>query len=209
MNCQMGRGRTTTGMVASSLVYSLLMTDLVDELDDRGLTQSTVALDAEDEAGEGDTTSRSAWGDDERDEDALLNGDYRVILQLVGVVPQGIVAKRLLDQTIDRMDGVQNLRSAIRDYKLRAEADAGSAKGRKAFSLGCACACRSATDLADSADLFRYGALLSFCVRTRRHPVADVPRPIFSIARAPRNAPSLDKARSRAGCTAGPRFRAC
>lgn len=110
-NCQMGRGRTTTGMVASSLVYSLLMTDLADELDDRGLTQSTVALDAEDEAGEGDTASRSAWGDDERDEDALLNGDYRVILQLVGVLPQGIVAKRLLDRTIDRMDGVQNLRS--------------------------------------------------------------------------------------------------
>ena len=123
-------------MVAGSLALSLLMTDLVSELDDRGLTQSTVALDVEDE---GDATSHSAWGD-ERDEDALLNGDYRVILQLVGVVPQGVVAKRLLDRTIDRMDGVQNLRTAIRDYKLRAEAEAGSAKGRKAFSLGCACA---------------------------------------------------------------------
>lgn len=139
-------------MVASSLVFSLLQTDLVAELDDHGLTQSTVALDAEEND---ETATRSAWGDDERDEDALLDGSYRVILQLVGVLPQGIVAKRLLDRTIDRCAGVQNLRAAIRDYKLRAEADAGSAKGRKAFALGCAY-------------LFRYGALLSFSVRRRR-----------------------------------------
>jgi hypothetical protein len=36
-----------------------------------------------------------------------------MILQLVGVLSHGKVAKRLTDHAIDRMQGVQNIRKAI------------------------------------------------------------------------------------------------
>lgn len=44
---------------------------------------------------------------------ALVLGEYKTILQLVGVLSHGKVAKRLTDMAIDQMEGVQNLRRAI------------------------------------------------------------------------------------------------
>lgn len=43
-------------------------------------------------------------------------GEYKTILQLVGVLSHGKVAKRLTDQAIDLMQDVQNLRKAIYEY---------------------------------------------------------------------------------------------
>lgn len=40
-------------------------------------------------------------------------GEYKTILQLVGVLSYGKVAKRLADRAIDLMQDVQNLRKAI------------------------------------------------------------------------------------------------
>jgi hypothetical protein len=40
-------------------------------------------------------------------------GEYKTILQLVGVLSYGKVAKRLTDLAIDKMQDVQNLRKAI------------------------------------------------------------------------------------------------
>lgn len=61
----------------------------------------------------------------------LLNGEYRIILRLVGVLSQGKLAKLLVDEAVDRMDQVQNLRVACYDARLRAEnAPVGSAKRR-------------------------------------------------------------------------------
>lgn len=40
-------------------------------------------------------------------------GEYKTILQLVGVLSYGKVAKRLTDRAIDLMQDVQNLRKAI------------------------------------------------------------------------------------------------
>lgn len=40
-------------------------------------------------------------------------GEYKTILQLVGVLSHGKVAKRLTDYAIDQMQDVQNLRKAI------------------------------------------------------------------------------------------------
>lgn len=49
-----------------------------------------------------------------------LNGEYRTILTLVSVLPLGKAAKRLADRVIDHLDGVQNLRQAVYDYKVSA-----------------------------------------------------------------------------------------
>lgn len=76
-------------------------------------------------------------------------GEYKTILQLVGVLSHGKVAKRLTDRSIDLMQDVQNLRKAIYEcvysyllvyltlltapasYKLKTEAcEKGSAKER-------------------------------------------------------------------------------
>ena len=45
-------------------------------------------------------------------------GEYKTILQLVGVLSHGKMAKRLTDQAIDLMQDVQNLRKAIYEYVI-------------------------------------------------------------------------------------------
>lgn len=46
----------------------------------------------------------------------VMTGEYKTILQLVGVLSHGKVAKRLTDRAIDLMQDVQNLRKAIYEY---------------------------------------------------------------------------------------------
>jgi len=72
-------------------------------------------------------------------------------LQLVGVLSHGKIAKRLTDRAIDLMQDVQNLRKAIYDYKLKAQAcEKGSAKQGKLMNI--------AVNY-----LYRYGTLIVFC----------------------------------------------
>ncbi|PWY97867.1 hypothetical protein BCV70DRAFT_202357 [Testicularia cyperi] len=161
-NCQMGRGRTTTGMVIASLVSTVwhFGDQLVANYEMSGSMvlppQGTVA-------GLGSVASSTSTGsavgggagggaagaanaltsvpeDDEafgqpkdnldnREDDLWLQGEWRTILQLVGVLSHGKLAKKLTDRAIDRMEAVQNLRKAIYDSKLRADnAEAGTKK---------------------------------------------------------------------------------
>ncbi|GAA5966606.1 hypothetical protein JCM21900_001467 [Sporobolomyces salmonicolor] len=119
MNCQMGRGRTTTGMVATALVYNILFA--------RSAAFDMAASYVE-QPEHGDS-----W--DGREADPYLQGDYKVVLQLVGVLRNGKDAKRLTDLAIDNMEAVQNLRTAIYSFKLRVEAaEIGSKKREKLFN---------------------------------------------------------------------------
>ncbi len=43
-------------------------------------------------------------------------GEYKTILQLVGVLSHGKIAKRLTDRAVDLMQDVQNLRKAIYEF---------------------------------------------------------------------------------------------
>jgi hypothetical protein len=52
--------------------------------------------------------------------DGVIQGEYKTILQLVGVLSHGKVAKRLTDRAVDLMQDVQNLRKAIYEYDLSA-----------------------------------------------------------------------------------------
>ncbi|BGP42410.1 hypothetical protein JCM10450v2_006504 [Rhodotorula kratochvilovae] len=117
-NCQMGRGRTTTGMVACALVYRILF--------DRHAAFDMAASYIEPE------DHNLHW--DGREAEPLLQGEYKLVLQLVGVLKNGKLAKRLADKAIDDMEAVQNLRTAIYSFKLRVEgAEEGSKKRAKLF----------------------------------------------------------------------------
>ncbi|KAG5718118.1 hypothetical protein E4T56_gene7385, partial [Termitomyces sp. T112] len=135
-NCQMGRGRTTTGMVAACLISSTMHSDWDGESSAIVKYEpSTEIYDAIDGLSE---------------EEAYLHGEYKTILQLVGVLSHGKAAKRLTDRAIDLMQDVQNLRHAIYDYKLKVDAcEKGTSKERKLRSI-------------TVNYLYRYGALIVF-----------------------------------------------
>ncbi|KAG1726694.1 inositol hexakisphosphate-domain-containing protein [Suillus paluster] len=134
-NCQMGRGRTTTGMVTACLISTTMNwqgeENYFDAPEDPNLTEYD-SIDGPSE------------------EQAYLQGEYKTILQLVGVLSHGKIAKRLTDRAIDLMQDVQNLRKSIYDYKLKVEAlEKGSAKQRKLMNV--------AVNY-----LYRYGTLIVF-----------------------------------------------
>ncbi|KAF9787481.1 inositol hexakisphosphate-domain-containing protein [Thelephora terrestris] len=137
-NCQMGRGRTTTGMVTACLIAT---TDAWSASGWEGQTDPPVE-DTQDEFYD------SLDGPSE--EEAYMQGEYRLILLLVGVLSRGKVAKKLTDRAIDLMEDVQNLRKAIYPYKLKAAtSEKGSAKQQKLMSIGVNY-------------LYRYGMLIAF-----------------------------------------------
>lgn len=52
-------------------------------------------------------------------DESYLNGEFKIILQVISVLTYGKLAKRLTDKAINMCDHMQNLRKAIFDYKLR------------------------------------------------------------------------------------------
>ena len=109
-NCQMGRGRTTTGTVIACLMEMICGNDNVlltaQYIEDAEMDASFAYLD------------RTEVGNIIR----YQNGEYKMVLQLIGVLAYGKLSKRLTDKAIDACDHIQNLRVAIHDYKLRVEA---------------------------------------------------------------------------------------
>ncbi|KAK0194057.1 inositol hexakisphosphate-domain-containing protein, partial [Armillaria mellea] len=133
-NCQMGRGRTTTGMVTACLISTIMNWN----------SQANDILSHDEAAGVFDSV------DGYSEEEAYRQGEYKTILQLVGVLSHGKVAKRLADRAVDQMQDVQNLRKTIYDYKLKVDAcEKGSLKERKLRSV-------------TVNYLYRYGMLIIF-----------------------------------------------
>ena len=89
-NCQMGRGRTTSAMVAAMLVASILHPPL-----DHAQTPNEVS-----------PFSGAAPPDEtfaiREIQDPYLNGEYKIILQMLSVLQHGKQAKRLADAAIDQ-----------------------------------------------------------------------------------------------------------
>ncbi|EIM91392.1 uncharacterized protein STEHIDRAFT_153038 [Stereum hirsutum FP-91666 SS1] len=155
-NCQMGRGRTTTGMVSACLIATVMTWD-----------QHTRDTDEAEDGNESPPEEYDAI-DGPSEEEAYLQGEYKIILQLVGVLSHGKIAKRMTDKAIDQMQDVQNLRKAIYDNKLKVEAcEKGSSKHRKLFTL--------AVNY-----LYRYATLIVFAnylLDKREHREGDVSFP--------------------------------
>lgn len=131
-NCQMGRGRTTTGMIAASLIATIARDDTSDEVYES----------------DGETVYEDGEEVDLDEAAQYLNGEYKTILQLVTVLRHGKEGKHLTDRAINAMDGVQNLRKAVYDFKLKiAAAEPGTSKYNTLLHQGVNY-------------LYRYGALI-------------------------------------------------
>jgi hypothetical protein len=133
----MGRGRTTSGQVAASLIATTNKPDwnhLTASSPEPFSASVTTDSFSEEEA------YMEGWYKKDRHHFAPVltrsAGEYKIILQLVGVLSHGKVAKRLADRAIDLMQvrfvllaydftsqpylqDVQNLRKAIYPYKLK------------------------------------------------------------------------------------------
>lgn len=114
-NCQMGRGRTTTGMIISSLIEVILHRA-------RFMPFAVVVVTA---AASEETKVPHVASDrvtpSEAQKTKYLSGQYLLIDSLVRVLGYGKLAKYLTDVCIDNMDQIQNLRTAIYSYKVKIE----------------------------------------------------------------------------------------
>jgi protein-tyrosine phosphatase len=115
-NCQMGRGRTTTGIVICCLWIlqtrkesALERFRQVDIKSDKDTIKRVQVLTGPDSKG-----SISA----EATEEEYLNGQYKAIIRLTRLIPQGILVKAEVDSVLDFCSHMQNLRTAIYNLKL-------------------------------------------------------------------------------------------
>lgn len=113
-NCQMGRGRTTTGMVVACLMRLILTAD-AQELSMSPINDVSDSIDNIDQ--------------DENERKRYMRGEYKLVLQLIRVLPHGKLSKMYADRAIDTCGHIQDIRGAIYDFKLRSEShEAGSKK---------------------------------------------------------------------------------
>jgi protein-tyrosine phosphatase len=97
-NCQMGRGRTTTGTIIASLVSDLRL----------GVSQTIKS-----------ETKLNFNGKEQN----LLEGNYKLIQKLMRVLENANENKSHVDFVIDNCSQMQNLRTAIYEFKLKGESN--------------------------------------------------------------------------------------
>ncbi|XP_068660275.1 uncharacterized protein [Aristolochia californica] len=102
-NCQMGRGRTTTGMVIATLVY-------LNRIGASGIPRTNSIGKVFDSGA--DVTDNTP-----NTEEAIRRGEYAVIRSLIRVLEGGVEGKRQVDKVIDKCASMQNLREAIATYR--------------------------------------------------------------------------------------------
>lgn len=147
-NCQMGRGRTTTGMVVATLLY---LRRTSPEMGGLLRTGSGMVPSTEKEIGVVDS------------EEALRRGEYAVIRSLTRVLEGGVENKRQVDLVIDQCSDMQNLREAILTYRNSIHRQADEKKRQAALS-----------NFVEY--LERYYFLICFAVYLHTDPRAIVPR---------------------------------
>ncbi|KAJ7977775.1 Paladin [Quillaja saponaria] len=102
-NCQMGRGRTTTGMVIATLVY-------LNRIGASGIPRTN-------SIGRVYDPGTNVTDQFPNSEEAFRRGEYAVIRSLIRVLEGGVEGKRQVDKVIDRCASMQNLREAIATYR--------------------------------------------------------------------------------------------
>ncbi|XP_004345330.1 hypothetical protein CAOG_06581 [Capsaspora owczarzaki ATCC 30864] len=115
-NCQMGRGRTTTGMVITCIV----------ELCGVFASRATGTDTPDEEEVEEMRLLATPDSMENAEKQRLLDGHYRVIQQLVRVLSHGRRSKGIADRAMDACAHVQNLRTAIYEFKARCAVDINS-----------------------------------------------------------------------------------
>lgn len=107
-NCQMGRGRTTTGMIVAYLVYMC-----------RHKSISTLEYNSAYQQ-ESSANSENCPSNEKK----LLNGEYLIVRQLMHILYNGHMAKQVADDAIDTCSQMQNLRTAIYSFRELGKSDA-------------------------------------------------------------------------------------
>ncbi|XP_027365720.1 paladin-like isoform X2 [Abrus precatorius] len=102
-NCQMGRGRTTTGMVIATLVY-------LNRIGASGIPRNN-------SVGRVSQCLTNVADHMPNSEEAIRRGEYTVIRSLMRVLEGGVEGKRQVDKVIDKCASMQNLREAIATYR--------------------------------------------------------------------------------------------
>lgn len=102
-NCQMGRGRTTTGMVIATLVY-------LNRIGASGIPRTN-------SIGKVFGSGNDVTDNIPNSEEAVRRGEYAVIRSLIRVLEGGVEGKKQVDKVIDKCDSMQNLREAIATYR--------------------------------------------------------------------------------------------
>lgn len=131
-NCQVGRGRTTTGMVIAFLMTMILKNnnDILEMI--KSHIVESVNIGNNNEQNNNNSCDHSFEDEEKENYDErqrLQNGEYILILQLLSILSYGKLAKKLADQAINMCDHMQNLRKVIYDVKLRlAATEPGSPK---------------------------------------------------------------------------------
>eukprot|EP00252_Welwitschia_mirabilis_P018623 TRINITY_DN4136_c0_g2_i1.p1 TRINITY_DN4136_c0_g2~~TRINITY_DN4136_c0_g2_i1.p1 ORF type:complete len:1265 (-),score=281.07 TRINITY_DN4136_c0_g2_i1:516-4310(-) len=120
-NCQMGRGRTTTGMVIATLIY-------LNRTGASGFPRSG-------SMGKILDCGSNIVDDSPDSEEALRRGEYTVIRSLIRVLEGGVEGKRQVDKVIDKCSAMQNLREAILTYRNSIQRQPDEKKRESALSF--------------------------------------------------------------------------
>ena len=118
-SCQMGKGRTTLGMISASLVKEITITAELKKMTEAGLIPETTFKDLVYTKFEKTNVVVNA-----EEEDPYTAGNYEVIKQLCATSPEAAEAKRKIDLIIDKCGpppkgvGIQNLRECIIQTKV-------------------------------------------------------------------------------------------
>eukprot|EP01117_Protostelium_nocturnum_P009692 TRINITY_DN3462_c0_g1_i2.p1 TRINITY_DN3462_c0_g1~~TRINITY_DN3462_c0_g1_i2.p1 ORF type:complete len:1393 (-),score=653.00 TRINITY_DN3462_c0_g1_i2:1091-5044(-) len=102
LNCQMGRGRTTTAMIVATIMAMLYKNEIITEGKDKssGIRKSVEDMNAS---------------------PVYSQGEFKIILRLMRVLKGGVQWKELADHVIDQCQHMQNLRQDIIPWKEKAE----------------------------------------------------------------------------------------
>jgi len=116
---QMGRGRTTSGMVAACLIKELQITSELRKMEDIDLVSKSTVDDLIHQKFEGVLPKC------QDDDDPFIKGEFDVIKELLEKIPATIEGKRKIDHIIDmcgpvpKGTGLQNLRECIIETKWK------------------------------------------------------------------------------------------
>lgn len=119
--CQMGKGRTTVGLVCACLIKEIQITKELRKMEELSLISQETLHDLIIEKFERLPDSPKTA----EEEDPLAKGEFEVIKQLVSSTPGAMEAKRKVDIIIDKCapppkgTGVQNLRECIIETKWK------------------------------------------------------------------------------------------
>lgn len=123
MNCQMGRGRTTTACVIAYLV-NIWKNRLASGKLGEGRETSAMRSALQEAEAEAEVETEKIEEQQDGAQDVMLrNGFYPEIVALGRLLEDWVDNKRMVDTIIDQCSHMQNLRVAILDFKQKSEID--------------------------------------------------------------------------------------